>query len=163
MARNFAHILFLAYCLILLWSSRQVIWRILSRKMSRKAFLQRQQEPLDRFLYRKLQKAMPPLFFYLNAAATTLVALSGALALLIGWFSFAAIPMKILVFLAVLASCLLAVLCAIVKTMMRFGEPLILYRTVDDPDAKLPFASSVLDGLLFVLVPVVMMVSNFTL
>ena len=163
MARNFAHVFFLLYCLLMIRTYRRMLEVVLSRKCSPKELASKQKGAINRYFYLKLRPLLPPMLFYLNAVGVALFAFSAVNAVLIGWFSFAAVWMKIWVFLTVLCVMLTTSLLSVLKNIVRFRQPFFLYLPDPSPKTRLPFQSSLVDLGLYTLVPLTMLIGNFTL
>ncbi len=163
MSRNFAQIVFYLFALVIVLVSRKQIVNILVRKIGRRQFALRVRGGANRYLFVTAKDALAPGLYYLNLTNYALLALVGVLHLLIGWFSFAALLMKVLSSLLLLTAGLQAYLLAIVGNMIQFGQPFFLYRPDSDTNHLRPFASSVLDAFVYLVVPIGLIVCNFTL
>lgn len=162
MARNLALLIFLCFSLFLIRSARSLWTPLVKRRGKRPANPQDFKEKALFILYFREKKRLPPLFFYLNFASVSATVLSLLLSLSIGWFSFSALLMKILVTVALLSAAAYATLTRLVKNKREFQCFLFLYRDRADGEG-LPFASSVLDGCLYLLAPLVLAISGFWL
>lgn len=159
MARNLAQLVFLAYCVYLIFRSRRFYKTLLLYRVSEGEFAAKTKGIVNKFGFLRLKKSLSPLLFWLNAAALCAFALDLVLQLLLGWFDFFAVPMKILNSLAVLLCGCEAYLCAVMDSIIRFDKPFVLYNW--DPDGERIFSSGVLDILLCLVGPIAIVVSNF--
>ncbi len=161
MARNFAQLVFWIYGLFLVATSRRVIASVLKRKITPRAFRQGQRGKVNSFLYLRHRGVMPPFLFWMNAVSVGLLAASLLLHLLIGWFSFAGLFMKIFNSLVLLTTSLQAATLSVADNLLRFHEPFFIYRVDEDPATSRAFASSIWDGVLYLLLPFLMILCNF--
>ena len=163
MARNFAQIFFLIYGLVLLLISSGRIRMILKRKIGARALRARVKGGVNAYLFLSVKEHLTPALFWLNATCYALVAILAVCHLIIGWFSFAALFLKILNSVMLFLVGLEAYLLSILANMMQFGEPFFLYRPDEDPNTNRAFASSLLDGVVYGVLPLAWIISNFTL
>lgn len=163
MARNFAQIVFYIFALVIVLVSRKQIVNILLRKLGRRKYSRLVRGGANRYLFLTVKNHLAPGLYYLNLTNYALLALVGVFHLLIGWFSFAAVLMKILNSLLLISAGLQAYLLAIAGNMMQFGHAFFLYRPDSDSSHLRPFASSALDAFVYVVVPLGLIVCNITL
>jgi hypothetical protein len=114
------------------------------------------------YLLLTLKPYLSPAVFYLHVSAFALVVLLVALHLFIGWFDFAGTLMKVMNSVMILVVAGEAYLVTLVDNTARFGEPFFLYREDSNSDTRRAFASSIVDGVFYALLPVLMVISNFT-
>lgn len=157
-ARNFAQLVFLAYCLWLVYRSQKVVRSLLLIRMSERDLAKNSRGLVNKSLFLRLKKRVPPLFYWLNFAAVCLFACDLALQILFGWFHFAAVFLKIVNSLTVICCGLYGYLAALTDSLLRHDKLFVLYNW--DPDGDRIFSSGLLDILLCVIGPVAIVVSN---
>ncbi|MBR7164931.1 MAG: hypothetical protein IKD18_01500 [Clostridia bacterium] len=163
MARNFAQIFFLVYGFVLLLISSGRIRMILKRKLGAKALRRRVRGGANAYLFLTVKSHLNPILYWLNLSAYCLVAFLALCHLTVGWFAFFALPLRILNAIALLLCGAEAYLLSVLANMMQFGEPFFLYRPDEDPTTNRAFASSVLDAVVYGVLPLVWVICNFTL
>ena len=158
MARNLAHIVILLYAVWLIHSSNRVLLLMLRPRLSEKAFGFLRRGSLNRYLLLSAKNETPPLFFRWNLIALSLFGVHVVLTVLLGWFSFLDVFMRILNSVTILCLGGEAFLLSMVQNQMSFGQPCVLYRPL--PNETRLFASTVVDAALYVVVPVFVMICN---
>ncbi len=159
MARNLAQLVFLVYCIWLLFRSGGVLRSLLLIRMKESTLEKNTRGLVNKFTFRRLKKALPPFLYRLNYTAVCAFAVDLVFQLLLGWFGFAALPAKILNSLAVILCGAEAWLTAMMDSLLRHEKLFVLYRW--DPDGDNIFSSGILDLLLFCACPIAIVVSNF--
>lgn len=162
MARNFAQIVFLIYGIVLVSLSRKWILSFLERRGDKRK-LRRilARSGVEGLIFLPVKRHLSPGMFYLHAAASVLVAALAVLHLVLGWFSFMDVPLKILNSLMLLFCGLDAFLMRLVDNVRTFGQPFFWYRQDKDPQTRRAFASSVLDVIVYVAAPIFLIFCNF--
>jgi len=165
MARNVAQIVFLLYGFFLLRQIRKGIRRLLLRNVREEDYYRNRKSFWRALLFLPFQADLPPLLFYLHSAATFLIPLTLFFSLVLGWFSFLELPLKIAVALSLITGAAAASLVNGINNRKEKGRGFIWFRPTssEDSDEKWPFISSVLDLSVTALLPLVMALSNFTL
>ena len=161
MATNFAHIAFLVYALVLMVMSRNRIVYRLERRFGRE-IPPRHRAGANGFLFLSLKRYLPSPLFWINAVNFWFLLGMAGLHLLLGWFSFFALFFRIFNSLLMLSAGFEAFLICLGDNQLRFGRAFLLYQPDPDPDSRRVFASSVLDVFLTVVIPIAMVISNFT-
>lgn len=161
MARNFAQIVFLLIALAYFYVSRQMIFRLLAARVPAEVLAQRRHKSgiVNRYLFLTLKDYFDPFLFRINFIAIAIFSVCALLQLLIGWFSFAALFMKILNSLMIFLAALEVSVLSLIDNRMKFGAPFILYRPL--PGSARVFASTIADAVLYVIVPILMILCNF--
>ena len=163
MARNFAQIAFLIYAFVLLALTRKYSVQLLERKMGKAAFHRRVRGGSNAFLFLTVKDAMAKGLFYFNLINYSALGALFLLHLLLGWFSPIAIFFRIFNALIVLSCALEAFLLTLVGNQMQFGKMFFLYLPDPDPAHDRSFASSVIDLICYVAIPLALAICNFTL
>ena len=161
MARNFAQLVFLGVCALLILSSRKVIFSLLKQRVGEREARRQSRGFINGAFFLLLKGKLPPALYWLHAVTVGLTLTCALLQLILGWFAFAALFFRILNSLAILASALLAFTMAAVRNTLAFGTPFVLYREDQDPATGRAFASTVVDALLFSAVPLFLIICNF--
>ena len=161
MARNLAQLVFLVYALLLIFAARGVVGKILRRKIGNRAYRRGQRGFVNAALYLRLQDSVPPVLFWLNVMSVTTFALCLLLHLTLGWFSFAALGMKIFNAATLLIAAFSAWTLSVAETVRCFGKPFVLYRADPDPNTLRPFVSSLVEGVLYGAIPFCLAFCNF--
>ena len=161
MARNLAHIVILLYAVWLITCSNRVLLLMARPRLSRQEFSFLRRGGLNRFLLLSAKNAVPPLFYWWNLTALVLFGVHAVLTLLVGWFGFMGIFMRILNSLTILAIGGEAFLLSLIHNQMRFQQPFVLYRPL--PNETRLFASSLADGALYLAIPVFVMICNIAI
>ena len=161
MARNFAQIVFLIYALGILLVTRKHIESILIRKMGEGALRRRVRGGANRFLFLTVREKMPPALYWLNLINYAAIALFAVIHLVLGWFSFMDLFLKITNSLILLSCGIEAYFLALAGNLMQFGELFFLYRVDSDDSHDRAFASSVIDALVYAVIPVLLVICNF--
>ena len=159
-ARNLAHIVILLYALWLLSVSHHVLMRLLRPKLSRKDLHYLNRGLGNRYLLLSAKNHLSPVLFWWNAAAILLFCFTAVLTVLLGWFGFIDSFMRVVNSVMILAVATETAALSLVSNQLRFGETFVLYRPIPD-EARL-FASSILDAVLYVAIPVFVVVCNAT-
>ncbi|MBR7166075.1 MAG: hypothetical protein IKD18_07335 [Clostridia bacterium] len=161
MARNLAQIVFLVYSFIILMITRKHLVATLCAKMGKSAFHKKVRGGANRYLLLSVKKFVSPKLFALNLFNYTGIFILLVLQFLLGWFSFAALFFKILNSLVILGSATEAYLLTLRGNIAQFGKAFFLYRPDNDPRHDRAFASSLVDGLVYALIPVLLVFCNF--
>ena len=162
MSRNFAQIAFLIYSLLLTRTAHRAICLLLSKKIGKRAVKRRRSGLYHAATLDRLKEHLPPGLWYLNAVTVGLLTLCAAFHLIFGWFDALALLGKILNSLMLLSAGFLAAVGSLLSGALRYGEMVYFYKKNEDPDSMQPFSSSLLDGVMYVVLPVLMIVCNFT-
>lgn len=159
MARNLAQLVFLAYCVWLIFRTNRFLRSFLLIRLSEGELARNTRGLVNRFAMIRLKKKLPPLLYFLNLAAVSAFALDLVLQVLFGWFGFFDLPSKILNSLAVILCGAEAYLAALMDSVLRYDKPFVLYNW--DPDGDKIFSSGILDILLCLVGPIAIVLSNF--
>ena len=164
MARNLAQIVFLLYGFLLLRQTRKGIRRFLLRTHRQEEYYRNRNSFWRGLLFLPFQKSLPPSVFYSHSLATLLIPFSLAVSLLLGWFSFMALPSKLFTALSLILGGFSASLTVGINSQKERGRIFIFYQPASEKsDRGFPFVSTALDFSLTALLPLVMAISNFTL
>ena len=163
MARNFAQIAFLIYAILMTRTAHRAILLLLSKKIGRRAVARRTNGLYHAASLDQVKKYVPQGLWLLNAVTLSLLAASSVYHLLLGWVDGIAVFGKILNSMALLSAAFLATAGSLLNGVLRYGEMLYLYQKNDDPESMQAFSSSLLDAVLYLILPVLMIVCNFTL
>ncbi len=163
MARNFAQIVFLVYGLVILLISHKHLVSFLRRKLGKRGLEKASLRGANAYLLITLKEQMPPALFWLNVMNFSALFVLGVLQLVIGWFAFADLALKILGALVILSIGAQAYFLSVLGNLMAFGEAFFWYRPDPDPKTQRAFASSVLDAVVYAILPILMAISNFLL
>ena len=158
-ARNFAQLALLAYCLWLLYRSHRILRTMLLIRMKERDLERRTRGLVNNACFLKVKRALPPLLYWLNLAAVAAFAFDLVFQLVFGWFGFSGILTKIFNSAAAIFCGAIAYLTALMDSLMRHDKLFIWYNW--DPDGDKLFSSGVLDILLFAVGPIAIVVSNF--
>lgn len=162
MARNFAQIAFLIYAVLLTRTAHGAFALLLSKKMGKRAVKRRRSGLYHAVTFDRLKEHLPVGLWYLNTVTVGLLAVCAVFHPVFGWFDALAVLGKILNSMMLLSVGLLATAGALLSGVLRYGEMFYLYKKNEDPNSMQPFSSSVLDGLMYIVLPVLMIICNFT-
>lgn len=161
MARNLAQIVFLVYSFIILLITRKHLIATVCAKMGKRAFYKKVRGGANRYLLLSVKNWVPTNLFPLNFFNYAGLFILLVLQLLIGWFSFAALFFKILNSLIILGCAAEAYLLTLRGNIAQFGKAFFLYRADTDPRHDRAFASSLVDALVYALIPILLVLCNF--
>ncbi|MBP5288942.1 MAG: hypothetical protein J6Z79_03610 [Clostridia bacterium] len=159
MARNLAQLVFLAYCLWLLYRSNRILRSLLLVRMSERDLARNTRGLVNRAAFLRVKGKLPPLFWWMNCLAVSFFALDLVLCLVLGWFDFFSVPAKLFNALTALFCGAEAYTAALMDSYLRHDKLFILYNW--DPDGDKIFSSGILDILLYVIGPVAIILANF--
>lgn len=162
MERNFAQIAFWIYALLLTRTAHRAFTLLLSKKIGKRTLFHYTRGIYHAATFDQVKGKLPLGLWYTNAVTVALLAVCAFFHLTLGWFDVFAIPAKLLNSLLLLAAALLGSAGALLSNVLRYGEMFFLYRKNEDQDSIQAFSSSLLDALLFVVLPILMIVCNFT-
>lgn len=162
MERNFAQIAFWIYALLLVRTAHRALCLLLSKKIGKRALLRNTRGLYHAATFDQVKPKLPPALWYTNIVAVSLLFAGAVFHLVLGWFDVLAVVGKILNSLMLLAAAFLAVAGSLLANVLRYGEMFFLYKKNEDQDSIQAFSSSVLDAVLYVVLPLLMIVCNFT-
>ncbi len=162
MSRNFAQIAFLIYAVLLTRTAHRAFVLLLSKKMGKRAVLRRRAGLYHAASFDRLKEHLPAGLWYANAVTVGLLAVCTAFHLVFGWFDALALVGRLLNSLMLLSAGFLATVGSVLAGVLRYGEMFYLYKKNEDPDSMQPFSSSLLDAVMYVVLPILMIVCNFT-
>lgn len=162
MSRNFAQIAFLIYAVLLTRTAHRAFLFLLSKKLGKRALLRRRAGLYHAATFDRFKDFLPAGLWYTNAVTVGLLAVCAVFHLIFGWFDALAVLGRILNSLMLLSAGLLATVGSVLSGALRYGEMFYLYKKNEDPNSMQPFSSSVLDGLMYIVLPVLMIICNFT-
>lgn len=163
MATNFAQIAFLIYAFVLLIITRKHAVLLVEQKIGKAAFRRRVRGGANAFLLLTVKDAMAKGLFYLNLINYSALATALILHLFLGWFSLFSVFFRIFNALAVVSCALEAYLLTLSGNIAQFGKPFFLYLPDTDPNHDRSFASSVIDFICYLGIPLALAICNFTL
>ena len=159
MARNLAQIVILLYGLWLLFVSHRTLLLLAGKKLTAPEMRFLQKGAGNRWLLVSAKGKIPAFLFWNNVVSLLLLALCAVLQILLGWFGFFALPMKILKSLTIFSIGLEASVLSPVGNALRYGKPFLLYKSL--PNETRVFASTLADVIVYCLLPVLMVFCNF--
>ena len=159
-ARNLAHIVILLYAFWLLSVSHNVLMQLLRPKLSRRDLHILNRGLGNRYLLLSAKERLSPVLFWWNAAAILLFCLTAFLTALLGWFNFIDAFMRVLNSLMILVIAMETFALSLVANQLRFGQMFVLYRPL--PEENRLFASSILDAVLYAVLPLFVIICNAT-
>lgn len=162
MSRNFAQIAFLIYAVLLTRTAHRAFVLLLSKKIGKRAVLRRTSGLYHGASFDRVKELLPPGLWYTNAVTVGLLAVSAAFHLIFGWFDALATLGRVLNALMLFSAALLATVGSVLSGVLRYGEMFYLYKKNEDPNSMQPFSSSILDGVMYIVLPILMILCNFT-
>lgn len=161
MARNLIQLVFLAYAALLIYASHKGIRLIMTRKIGANNYARKTSGLYAAATLLPLKGDLAPGLFYWNLCTVAGGAACAVLQLVFGWFGFFRWPASVLNSLVLLASAVQGFLLALISHSIRFGQMFFWYRADAGKDTRRPFASSVLDVVLYGVIPFCMILCNF--
>lgn len=159
MARNLAQIVILLYGLWLISVSHRTLLLLAGKKLSAEEMRFLQRGFGNRWLLVSAKGKIPAFLFWNNVVSLLLLVFCALLQLLLGWFAFFALPMKILNSVTIFSIGLEASVLSPVGNALRYGKPFYFYKSLPN-NARL-FVSTFADAILYCLLPVLMVFCNF--
>ncbi len=162
MERNFAQIAFLIYAVLLTRTAHRALSLLLSKKIGKRGVQRRLAGLYHAATLDRVKEFTPPALWYINAVTVGLLAVAAAFHLIFGWFDALATLGKILNSLMLLAAAFFATLASLLSNVLRYGEMFFLYKKNEDETSLQAFSSSALDAVMYIVLPILMIVCNFT-